>query len=378
MARAKKITKAGKLIGYQAVARIDGKDKFGTRHKLYRDALDAAAKMEADAKAGIKAPKFTGVTLTDYAAEHLSTRSMSDQYRMQLEHRNTLVVRVAGDLKLRNLDVATSRRVAYGLGQLHNTRGKPYSPTVVAQAWQHYVRLVKTAAEDGLAPAHVIPQRVELPVRPGKNEKLYLAPEVKAALIAAVWTLTPFYGPMMDVLFASGMRIGEAIALRREDFNPFTRTIMVARTLTRRGGKSVIGDSTKTHVSREVKLDDATCKTLRAHLDSHESEWAFPASNGHWLSYDWYRRKVWEPACKQVGITVGARITRHQHCSELLMAGVPSAIIIRRTGHSSTAMLDLVYGHVLVEADETALSRLADWQAKTSERTLGGAHEAGQ
>jgi integrase len=125
-------------------------------------------------------------------------------------------------------------------------------------------------------------------------------------------------------------------------------------------------------------LDDAACKTLRTHLASHDSEWAFPANwtgkyskfDG-WISYDWFRRNVWIPACKKVGIAVGPRITRHQHCSELLMAGVPSAIIIRRTGHRSTAMLDMVYGHVLVEAGATALSQLLPGRMKSDEALTG-------
>jgi integrase len=78
------------------------------------------------------------------------------------------------------------------------------------------------------------------------------------------------------------------------------------------------------------------------------------------VSNQWFRDKVWKPACKAAGINhppVRLHDLRHSHASWLLAGGASLQVVKERQGHVSIATTDK-YLHTLPDADDTALAAL--------------------
>jgi integrase len=78
-----------------------------------------------------------------------------------------------------------------------------------------------------------------------------------------------------------------------------------------------------------------------------------------YLPRDWFRRRLWLPACLAAGIDPPIRLhdLRHSHASWLLAGGADLQVVKERLGHRSIATTEK-YLHTLPDADETALAAL--------------------
>jgi integrase len=83
-------------------------------------------------------------------------------------------------------------------------------------------------------------------------------------------------------------------------------------------------------------------------------------TDGH-ISRDWFRNVVWRPALNAAELEHHVRMhdLRHAHASWLLAGGADLQVVKERLGHASIRTTEK-YLHTLPEADETALSALAN------------------
>lgn len=362
MARAKSYTKTDGTKAWQSMYRLDNREVSGPRFATKRDALAEAIRLQA---AGKVPTRKTGLTLEQYAVTELANRQMSPARRLSVTQRVALVIRVAGDLKLSEVNVSVSKRVAADLGNLLTPRsGQPYSSTVIQQAWAQYVRLLKDAQEEGLTSDRVLFQRnVELPKRARKPRRETLSFVERRAFVAALWAFWPDYALLVEVGFATGMRIGELIALTPSDFNPFTQTITVARTVT--AGGTSIGE-TKGHNVRMVPLTEELSKRLRQSIADHGSEWLFPAPAGRGRLHYTNVRLAWDDAVKRAGLvgTITPHLMRRTFSTEFAKAGTSSTSLAMMTGHSDTRTLETVYLHLDQSDARRALAKHQLWTAE--------------
>jgi site-specific recombinase XerD len=81
-------------------------------------------------------------------------------------------------------------------------------------------------------------------------------------------------------------------------------------------------------------------------------------TDGH-IPRNWFRTRVWRPACAAAGIEPPVRLhdLRHSHASWLLAGGADLQVVKERLGHTNIATTEK-YLHTLPTADETALTAL--------------------
>lgn len=81
-------------------------------------------------------------------------------------------------------------------------------------------------------------------------------------------------------------------------------------------------------------------------------------TDGH-IPNDWFRSRIWQPACLAAGIDPPVRLhdLRHSHASWLLAGGADLQVVKERLGHRSIATTEK-YLHTLPDADNTALAAL--------------------
>lgn len=155
--------------------------------------------------------------------------------------------------------------------------------------------LLDAAVDDDLLDANVA-RGVRGPRLPA-HEPRVLTPEEVATLRTA--TREP-YGLLVDVLAYAGLRLGEALALRRAHVDLLRGRLLIREAVTEVGGRHYVG-TPKTHQAREVTLPRFLAADLSVHLDARvatdPAALLFPNRVGGYLHYTTLRRDVWDPAC---------------------------------------------------------------------------------
>lgn len=162
-------------------------------------------------------------------------------------------------------------------------------------------------------------------------------------------------------LALTGLRWGEAVALKRSALDLMRRRVTVSESATEINGALVFG-SPKTHKSRVVVFPRFLAERLTDHcagIDSDEP--VFTAPKGGYLRSANYRRNVWKPALRAAGIDESLRIhdLRATAASLMIAAGASIKAVQRALGHASAKVtLDTYAG--LFEDDLEALADRLD------------------
>ena len=168
----------------------------------------------------------------------------------------------------------------------------------------------------------------------------------------------------------TGLRWGEATALRVRDVDLGRRRIDVRRAFSDVGGHIVLG-TPKSHQSRTVPIPRFLARELLAQAvpGKKPEELVFTMPGGSMLRLPNWRSAVFLSARDRAGISPRFRLhdLRHTAASLMIQAGYPPKMLQEIMGHASiTTILDL-YGH-LYPGD---MDRYAD-------RLDSAAHEAGE
>jgi len=160
-----------------------------------------------------------------------------------------------------------------------------------------------------------------------------------AAILNHLQKNNPKFHAMFTVLFHTGMRIGEVLAMKWKNFDEMFSSYHVKEHFTEKRL-----DTPKTKTSRRiVPLTDEAMKALRNHKQYTfmKSDFIFCNQYGDpWVSSDNIMRQVWEPMLKKLGIAY--RIIyqcRHTHASLSILAGDNLAHIAERMGHKNVGTL---------------------------------------
>ena len=159
---------------------------------------------------------------------------------------------------------------------------------------------------------------------------------------------------MYKLLFWTGLRLGEARALKTDDIDFNNKTISVSKSYTRLKAKDVI-TSPKTKSSiRIIKIDDVLAKDIKEYLNKAkyilDDNFIFRYNKVHYLS-------VFKAKClKVLGKELRLHDLRHSHASFLINNGVDVLLISKRLGHSNTAMTLNVYSHLYPDKENEAIN----------------------
>ncbi|MGH7749568.1 MAG: site-specific integrase, partial [Candidatus Dormibacteria bacterium] len=155
------------------------------------------------------------------------------------------------------------------------------------------------------------------------------------------------------MLLSSGLRLGEALALRWEDLDFDRGRLSVRRTFVELSGHAEIGP-TKTKGSRRmVELGALAIQALRrrkeqAKGEDHESPLIFPTARGTPMLRSNLRRRHFEPILERAGLGhLRIHDLRHTSTSIAIAEGVPARVVADRLGHSTVRLTQDRYAHVL-------------------------------
>ena len=172
----------------------------------------------------------------------------------------------------------------------------------------------------------------------------------------------------LHVLSYTGLRRGEAMALKWENVNLRRGTVFVVATVVK-AKQGLISKRPKTRRAvRTVDLDDGTIEVLREHRarqtdlsggDGH-SGLVFPDHSGEWMKPTTMGRDL-----KALATRVGAggmtfHDFRHFHATMLLQQGQSVVVVSQRLGHADPGITLRIYGHVLAGWQKGAAQAFAE------------------
>ncbi|MGH9017211.1 MAG: site-specific integrase, partial [Acidimicrobiales bacterium] len=234
-------------------------------------------------------------------------------------------------------------------------------------------RALRDAVRWGLAPANAA--AAADPPRARRPEMTVWSPAqlhdfLRQAADDSHYTLWLFY-------LLTGMRRGEALALRWSDVDLDRATATVRRSLVPVDHGLSFGEPKTARGRRRIGLDPELVAALAAHrrrtsgaggdaagagtAGGHEDGDAlvFAHPDGSPLHPErvsrWFARAVRRTGAPPIRL----HDLRHLHATLALAAGVPVRVVADRLGHSSTAVTTDIYQHVLPEMDHDAARAVA-------------------
>lgn len=201
---------------------------------------------------------------------------------------------------------------------------------------------------------------VKLP-RLQRRQPVFFAPEVVERIAAAC---PEPYDLLVRLLGETGLRWGEAVALRRRSIDLPRRRLIVTESLAEVGSELTFGP-TKSHAERSVPLTRSLVEGLENHLDERVDRrldaLVFTSEKGHPLRYANFRRVVWSPALRSAKVPkVGLHVLRHSAAAAMIRAGASPKTLQTILGHQSAGFTLSVYGHVFDEDMDALAERLEE------------------
>ena len=151
------------------------------------------------------------------------------------------------------------------------------------------------------------------------------------------------------LMIETGMRVGEALALRWRDVQIFNKRLYVNATVIRLANKNAsrIQDSPKSKSSRRViPLTNLAIKILEHQKMVSPGNFVFSDQNGNNLSYEALRYQV-QKLASEAGVSyMGMHVFRHTFATNCYYKGVDVKILSRLLGHSNPSVTLNVYIHL--------------------------------
>lgn len=147
---------------------------------------------------------------------------------------------------------------------------------------------------------------------------------------------------LIRMLYGTGMRIGELLALEWKDINFKTQEIHVKKTLT----ENELGDSTKTRSGERLIpiLSEKTLQLLKEKKEKKETKFLFETKKNQHENYTTINH-WWQDVCKKTGIHKRIHCWRHTCATNLLKMNTPITEVSRILGHSNPSITMKVYSH---------------------------------
>ena len=208
--------------------------------------------------------------------------------------------------------------------------------------------------------------RRETRLKAPRKQPRILAPAEVQAILDACERLRDRL--LFAVLYDTGMRIGEALGLRHEDWTAAQREVAVVARHNDNGARSK--SATKRSIPVSAELIRLYADYVHGEYGDLNSDYVFVnlwgEPCGHPLSYpavyDLVRRLR-----RRTGVDFDPHWYRHSFATRLLRAGTPVEVVSKLLGHASVTTTLNIYGHLSVEDARRALEK-AGWFTDTAVR----------
>ncbi|MGI8406019.1 MAG: tyrosine-type recombinase/integrase [Thermomicrobiales bacterium] len=319
----------------------------------------------------------TRVTVGEYAETWFRRReadwATSTAYTRRHQWELHLKPKLAG-VRITAVTRATCQTIVDGLV------ARDYKPSAIRNIWALLTSILRAATMDGLILRN--PARdLDIPAVRKREYVTWEPSQVRTFLTATAGS--PFHA-MFYVMLTTGMRIGEAIALRWMHVDLERGTVTVTDTLRRTDtGRYEPAAGTKTDRARMIVLTPGCVDALRRHrmaqlaIRATSQQWdirdfVFTQKHGRWIEQTTFRTQLEREIAAIPGLP---RITphgmRHSLATSLMIDGVQDRAIQDQLGHASVATTMDLYAHVTQGVRQATGARVASLFDNVEDDNMG-------
>ena len=233
------------------------------------------------------------------------------------------------------------------------------SASTAAKAYRLLRTILTTAVDDELIPRN--PCRIKSSGIERPEERPILTLEQVRQLANVI---EPRYRAMVLLAVWTGIRYGEAAALRRGNISLREGTIRVECQLQELNDATIFLGPPKTAAGRRtVAMPPHVIPEIAAHLDKYvghsQDDVVFTSPEGTRLRRSNFNRRVWRPACAQLKLDM-IRFHDLRHTGNTLAAstGASTKELMARMGHASPRAA-LIYQHATPDRDRAIATQLS-------------------
>lgn len=248
-------------------------------------------------------------------------------------------------LKVREIDTITVRKWQNELISYHDEDGEPYSDTYLKSVHNQLSAILNYAVKHyGLT---INPCKVAGSIGKSKADKMKIwtqdqFEQFSGAIVKSAMKLA------FDVLFFTGMRSGELLALTPAHILP-TKRIRINKTYTKMAGEELFLTSNTSKGNRTLSIPDFLYDEIQEYVKS-----IYGIQNTDRIFY--FTRSALDKEIKRAAAAAGlepirVHDLRHSHASMLIDMGFDIMEISRRLGHESIKTTIDTYGHLYPEKD---------------------------
>ena len=307
----------------------------------------------------VKTSEYLSSWLSDVVAHRNQPRTV-DSYRVLIKRHINPVV---GNLSLERIAPHDVDAIISAM------RAKGLTENTCLHAFSVLRRALRDAERKGLV-ANNVCRLIDPPKRAPYEVN---APEMDAVVAILAEAEDTQYGPILNFMARTGIRRGEAVALKWRNVDLDTEVATVVESAVRLPGKSITFRSTKSAASRRgIALDSHTVRLLRQHRarqnkyilglgDVYEDQGlVFNGVRGGPLDLDDVSHQFSRIAARAGHSGVTLHGLRHGHAAGLIKTGAHPRVVQERLGHASAAFTLQTYGHVAKGLQEQAANAFAD------------------
>lgn len=309
------------------------------------------------------------VPFFDYSVKWFETYKQCKEYNTQEMYHNVIFVhfqRYFNNMDVRHIDLYTVQ------GLINQNIDHPRTCEILLLTLK---QVLKSAVRDGLLSEksfNIIFEGVTLPKRK-KSLKRPLTDIERKAVFAA--DLSPMKRTFLYLLYYTGIRKGEALALRPDDFDFIKGSVLISKTLIFTGfSDSELKFSPKSENGfREIPLPAECISSIRPYILSCDG-FLFHGQRAVLANRSFYRR-FWESIVLSLNVAAGynpfskknklpkpiqglsAHIFRHDFCTQLCyqVPDISTKMIAQLLGDSEKMVLD-VYSHIVLDKEKVLSS----------------------
>ena len=236
-----------------------------------------------------------------------------------------------------------------------NEDGKPYSQTYLRTIQNQLSAMFNHARKYYELPSNPSEKAGKMGKAHAKEMKFWTKTEY--LLFAEAMKSKPISYYSFEILYWTGIREGELLALTPADIDFAAKTLTVNKTYQRFNGEDVITEPKTEQSNRVIALPDFLCEELDDYMASiyglQPHHRLFPISKSY-LHHE-MRRGCNESGVKRIRI----HDLRHSHVAHLIDLGFPPLAIAQRLGHKGIS-ITYMYAHLYPSKQYELADKLAE------------------
>jgi integrase len=304
---------------------VDGEAKYESlKTQDKKEALIAKAAKELELRTGTSVAQ-SNQTVKEFSEQYLLWHSGEYPWAVK-EMRyyfDSVVIPEFGSMRLASLDPQKVELWKHRrLGSVGHVSKRPISRATVNNELKKFKAMVNKAVEWGVVPRNTI-NSVKTLQRLDARPRSYFTTEQ----LVAIYEADPSSSAIWQVLANTGMRVGEAMALKWENVNDKNIRIISSKEF-----------HTKTRQWRDIPISPG-CRRALQELKKSNDDYVLPRMCKMTL------RTKFKKACEKAGVVGTPHELRHTFISHLVMQGVPLRTVQVLAGHKTISVTEQ-YAHL--------------------------------